>query len=240
MMIAVSIYDYAWKPFFFARPTPTRKTIFPRDDLPGADPDVLFMAFTFCARHRAHRCRGRFIHPRYWAVARPGDHAGIPVRGVSPISPPASTSKEDEIPSAGHDGRSGLNIALNYLRYPGSGSRGGLVHVPGLRDHGWNSVSRHAACVSDRIRMEPPLENIGGIGNTAPHLALSPVGHLLSHGRVEVPPPVGLSRDTPSAGHLPRRGNIRGETGSRHPTRSARFALLTGVIHPLDYLPEYS
>ena len=194
-----------------------------------------------CPTSRASVSREAISSTRYWAVARPGDHAGylFPGRFTNLSAGLWHRKKTKYLPPVTMAG-SGLNIALNYLRYPGSGSRGGLVHVPGLRDHGWNSVSRHAACVSDRIRMEPPLENIGGIGNTAPHLALSPVGHLLSHGRVEVPPPVGLSRDTPSAGHLPRRGNIRGETGSRHPTRSARFALLTGVIHPLDYLPEYS
>ena len=29
MMIAVSIYDYAWKPFFFARADPDAKNYFP-------------------------------------------------------------------------------------------------------------------------------------------------------------------------------------------------------------------
>lgn len=70
MMIAVSIYDYAWRPFFFSHASePDAKRLFSRVmTYLVLALSALFLAFTFFVPDVARlEVAGRhFIHPRYW------------------------------------------------------------------------------------------------------------------------------------------------------------------------------
>ncbi len=131
MMIAVSIYDYAWKPFFFSHASdPDAKTLFSRVMtylvlLLAA----LFLAFVFFVPDiaRIGVGGGHFIHPRYWAGLGivPVIMLGYLFLGVSTnLSAGLYIEKKTKyLPPVTMAGAA-ANIVLNYLLIPRFGIAG--------------------------------------------------------------------------------------------------------------------
>ncbi len=131
MMIAVSIYDYAWKPFFFSHAAePDAKKLFSRVMtylvLLLAS---LFLAFVFFVPDiaRIGVGGGHFIHPRYWAGLGivPVIMLGYLFLGVSTnLSAGLYIEKKTKyLPPVTMAGAA-VNIVLNYLLIPRFGIAG--------------------------------------------------------------------------------------------------------------------
>jgi O-antigen/teichoic acid export membrane protein len=131
MMIAVSIYDYAWRPFFFARASdPDAKKIFSRVmTYLVLALSALFLAFVFFIPDvaRFEIAGHHFIHPRYWEGLGivPVIMAGYFFLGISTnLSAGLYIDQKTKYLPAVNIAGAGLNIALNYLMIPRFGIAG--------------------------------------------------------------------------------------------------------------------
>ena len=131
MMIAVSIYDYAWRPFFFSRASdPDAKKIFSRVmTYLVLGLSALFLAFVFFIPDvaRFEIAGHHFIHPRYWEGLGivPVIMAGYFFLGISTnLSAGIYIEKKTKYLPVVHIAGAAFNIALNYLMIPRFGIAG--------------------------------------------------------------------------------------------------------------------
>ena len=169
MMIAVSIYDYAWRPFFFSHASDRdAKKIFSRVmTYVVLLLSALFMAFVFFVPDIARfEFAGRhFIHPRYWEGLGivPVIMAGYFFLGVSTnLSAGIYIEKKTKYLPAINIAGAAINIGLNYAMIPRFGIAGaawatflayfamaGLLYVAARRvypiDYEWDRIWKIAA-----------------------------------------------------------------------------------------------
>lgn len=131
MMIAVSIYEYAWRPFFFSHASdPDAKRLFARIMTYAALALTgLFIAFTLFVPEVARwEIAGRhFIHPRYWQGLGivPVVMLGYLFLGISTnLSAGIYIEKKTKYLPAVNVTGAAVNIGLNYLLIPRLGITG--------------------------------------------------------------------------------------------------------------------
>ncbi len=131
MMIAVSIYEYAWRPFFFSRASdPDAKQIFSRVmTYLVLGLSALFLAFVFFVPDvaRFELAGHHFIHPRYWEGLGivPVIMAGYFFLGISTnLSAGLYIEKKTKYLPAVNIAGAVFNVGLNYAMIPRFGIAG--------------------------------------------------------------------------------------------------------------------